>query len=175
MKEKPPKVLKAKLFQLEVELDVIQNAIAQTKKESHKNDDKILQMEELFNNYIYKLKEYKNIENHLSKFEESDFSSLKEDYQSVKDLLNDASLSELDITSIKGCVTNCTDCVTNCTDCVTNCTECVTSACVQCVTNGSGNLCGIGELSMAPCRPKPDVFESMNLKSVKKMEVQWNE
>ncbi len=62
------------------------------------------------------------------------------------------------------------------TNCLTGCETCVTSACVECVINGSGNLCGLSSLVSSPCRPKADIGEQeMFTEEFSKMEVQWNE
>jgi hypothetical protein len=61
------------------------------------------------------------------------------------------------------------------TNCLTGCETCVTSACVECVINGSGNACGLTSLVSAPCRPKADVGEQMFKEDFSKMEVQWND
>lgn len=62
------------------------------------------------------------------------------------------------------------------TNCLTGCESCVTSACVECVINGSGNHCGLSSLVSSPCRPKADIGEQeMFSEEFSKMEIQWND
>lgn len=158
--------LSARLIQLQIGIDQVHETIKKAPKENPETQA----LEEMFNHYIHLTNEFRNIEKvMISEKAQPDFDYIKTRYANVKALLNDTTLEK----SVQNLLAS-KDCITRCTDCITSCTECVTNACVQCVINGSGNLCGLSSLTFSPCRPKVDIGDQMMRdESIEQLEIMW--
>ncbi|GAB4255542.1 MAG: hypothetical protein Kow0092_00680 [Deferrisomatales bacterium] len=124
------------------------------------------------------LDEYRSIEALLlARGQKPSFAAVKKEFADIKALLTASQLKDCAaevIAQEKSCWT-CVQCVTDCVQCVTDCVQCVTSACVQCVVNGSGNLCSLSSLVYSPCRPKPDIGEQIGTAHYDRLEIVWRE
>lgn len=170
--------MSARLMQLEVEMELIQEAIVKVKEETKDPEEKLNKVEALYLSYIKSINEFRTIQNGLNQHKERvSYDDFKAKYGDLKELLADQALKHIAKEVItKECWPACTDCIA-CVECaVSSCVQCAVSSCVQCVINGSGDWCtGMDSLTYSSCSPKPDIGSQYKSEAIQRMQVKWGE